>query len=61
MLDKKEDFCAVKLVMREQNGYEFSSGDIKGKYLPVYRMDLFGSRGTLPNNLSSNLLPFTNF
>lgn len=51
----------MKIVVREQNSYELSSGDIKDKYLHVYGMNLFGNRGNLPNNLSTNLLRSTNF
>lgn len=54
----KKDVCyaTVKLVVRGKKMI-MEYGDFKDKYLPVYRMNLFG-RGNLSYHLSSNILSF---
>ena len=44
MLDKKKGFLCSETSCEEQNDYKLPFGDIKDKYLPIYRINLF--RGT---------------
>lgn len=45
MLDKKKEFLCSEIGCKEQNDFELPFGDIKEKYLPIYRMNLFGDGG----------------